>query len=176
MNNKRFFLVFLFYLFCDSLKPQDFILTADTTPVHSADSIIIRPKRPWKAALETVGFNLALGTFDRYVLKGDYAQISFSSIKKNFQTGFVWDNDKFATNMFGHPYEGGIYFSAARTNGLNFYESMPYALGGSLMWEFCMETDPPAINDLITTTVGGFSLGETTGQSENPVAVTDLVV
>ncbi len=126
------------------------------------DSIIVHPKRPWKAALETFGLNIGIGTFDRFVLQGDYAKINFSTIKHNFETGFVWDNDQFATNLFAHPYTGGLYFNTARNNGLNFYQSMPYSFGGSLMWELFMENEPPAINDLIATTVGGFSLGEIT--------------
>ena len=74
----------------------------------------------------------------------------------------VWDNDFFVTNMFAHPYHGNLYFNAARTNGLTFWESAPYSLLGSAMWEFLGETEPPAINDIIATTCGGMALGEMT--------------
>ena len=45
---------------------------------------------------------------------------------------------------------------------MSFWESAPYALGGSLMWEIVAENEPPSINDLIATTVGGIALGEFT--------------
>jgi hypothetical protein len=64
--------------------------------------------------------------------------------------------------MFAHPYHGNLYFNAARTNGLTFWESAPYSLLGSAMWEFLGETEPPAINDIIATTCGGIALGEMT--------------
>ena len=65
-------------------------------------------------------------------------------------------------NMFMHPYHGNLYFNAARTNGLTYWESAPYALFGSAMWEFFGEADPPAINDIFATTCGGMAIGEMT--------------
>ena len=100
--------------------------------------------------------------FDRYVIHSDFAQTTLNSIWHNFETGFVWDNDFFITNLFLHPYHGNLYFNAARTNGLTFWESAPYALGGSLMWELFGETEPPAINDIIATSCGGMAIGEMT--------------
>ncbi len=119
-------------------------------------------KHPWIAAVETFGINAAVQSFDRFVLNADFAQINFKTIRHNIKTGFVWDNDQFSTNLFAHPYHGGLYFNAARSNGLTFWESAPYALGGSLMWEVACETEPPAINDLMATTIGGIAIGEVT--------------
>lgn len=120
------------------------------------------PKRPWRAAIETFGINASVWAFDRYILQEDFAKINLHTIRQNIKTGFVWDNDQFSTNLFAHPYHGSLYFNTARSNGLNFWESAPYALGGSLMWEIVAEKEPPAINDLIATTVGGIALGEFT--------------
>ncbi|GJG36429.1 DUF3943 domain-containing protein [Prevotella lacticifex] len=117
-------------------------------------------KRPWRAVAEDVGINLLVHYFDRFVLNADYAQTNFSTMADNFRNGFVWDNDQFSTNQFAHPYHGNLYFNTARNNGLNFWTSIPYALGGSLMWEFWGENEPPAINDVISTTCGGMALGE----------------
>lgn len=72
----------------------------------------------------------------------------------------MWDNDQFSTNQFAHPYHGSLYFNSARTHGLNFWESCPYVLGGSLMWEFWGENEPAAINDVFSTTFGGIAIGE----------------
>ena len=120
------------------------------------------PKRYWQAAAEATGINVGVQLFDRYALNSDFAQTTLNSLKRNFTDGMVWDNDFFTTNLFAHPYHGNLYFNAARSNGLSFWESAPYALGGSAMWEFLGETEPPAINDVIATTCGGIAIGEMT--------------
>ena len=120
------------------------------------------PKRYWQAAAEATGINVGVQLFDRYVISSDFAQTTLNSLKRNFTDGMVWDNDFFITNLFAHPYHGNLYFNAARSNGLSFWESAPYALGGSAMWEFLGETEPPAINDIIATTCGGIAIGEMT--------------
>ena len=129
-----------------------------------ADSTMALPvkKRYWQAAAEVTAINVGVQLFDRWALKSDFAQTTLNSIRHNFTDGMVWDNDYFITNMFAHPYHGNLYFNAARTNGLTFWESAPYALGGSLMWEFLGETEPPAINDVIATSCGGMAIGEIT--------------
>lgn len=132
------------------------------TSIYAYDNPANRTKHPWRAAAEAVGINVFVLSFDRFVLNADFAKISMSTVRHNLKTGFVWDNDQFSTNLFAHPYHGGLYFNAARTNGLGFWESVPYALGGSLMWETVCETEPPAINDLIATTMGGVCIGEVT--------------
>ncbi len=124
-------------------------------------------KRYWLAAGEVFAINAGVHFFDRFVMKEDFAETTFRSIKHNFEAGFVWDNDQFSTNMFAHPYHGNLYFNSARSNGLNFWESAPYALAGSLMWELFGETEPPALNDVIATTVGGIAIGELSHRISN---------
>ena len=129
-----------------------------------ADSTMALPvkKRYWQAAAEVTAINVGVQLFDRYALNSDFAQTTLNSLKRNFTDGMVWDNDFFVTNMFAHPYHGNLYFNAARTNGLTFWESAPYALAGSAMWEFLGETEPPAINDILATSMGGMAIGEMT--------------
>ena len=117
-------------------------------------------KNYWRGVAEAAGINVFVHLFDRFVLQEDFAKVNFKSIGHNFRHAFVWDNDQFSTNLFSHPYHGNLYYNSARSNGLNFWESAPYALGGSLMWEFAGEVEPPAINDLIATTMGGIAIGE----------------
>ena len=128
------------------------------------DSTMALPvkKRYWQAAAEVTGINVGVQLFDRYALKSDFAQTTLRTLKRNFTDGMVWDNDFFITNMFAHPYHGNLYFNAARTNGLTFWESGAYALAGSAMWEFLGETEPPAINDILATSMGGMAIGEMT--------------
>lgn len=128
------------------------------------DSIMALPgkKHPWWALAEVTGINVGVQLFDRYVTREDFAQTTLRTIRQNFERGMVWDNDYFHMNMFMHPYHGNLYFNAARTNGLTYWESAPYALFGSAMWEFFGEADPPAINDIFATTCGGMAIGEMT--------------
>ena len=129
---------------------------------YVSDTALFIPRRPWLAASEVFGMNMAVWTFDRFLMNEDFAKINGHTIKQNFKTGPVWDTDKFSTNLVAHPYHGSLYFNAARSNGLNFWQSIPFAAGGSLMWEFFMETEPPSINDMLATSFGGIELGEIT--------------
>lgn len=126
----------------------------------SADIRLHERKAFWRAGAETVGFNICLWAFDRYVLKGHYAYISWNTIKENFKHGFEWDDDHLHTNMFDHPYNGSIFFNAGRSNGFNFWQSELFAIGGSAMWEMFMEKEYPSTNDIIATPIGGAALGE----------------
>jgi len=76
--------------------------------------------------------------------------------------GWGWDTDHFAVNQFAHPYSGNLSFNAARTDGYGFWASAPFALVGSIAWEYLGETTRPSVNDLVNTTLGGITLGETT--------------
>lgn len=129
-----------------------------------SDKARVEKKQPWIAAGKVIAINTGVWAFNRFITHEDFADISGKTIINNIKKGFVWDNDQFSTNLFAHPYHGNLYFNAARTSGLNFWESVPYALSGSLLWEIVEEAEPPAINDLIATTVGGIALGEVTNR------------
>lgn len=105
------------------------------------------------------GFNLLLHVTDRLLL-GDDFDVNRSTVRRNWRSGFSEDESTFTINQLGHPYQGGIYHGFARSAGLTYWESLPYTLGGSVMWELAGETTPPSFNDLITTTVGGSFVGE----------------
>lgn len=126
----------------------------------SADVRLHKHKTFWRAGAETVGCNLGIWAFDRYVQKGHYAYISWATIKENFKHGFEWDDDHLSTNMFAHPYNGSLFFNAGRSNGFNFWQSELFAIGGSAMWEMFMEKEYPSTNDIIATPIGGAALGE----------------
>lgn len=126
----------------------------------SVDSVRMNKRHFWRTSAEVVGFNLGLWAYDRYVQHGDFAYISLNTIKRNFKTGFRWDNDKLGTNTFLHPYNGNLYFNAARSNGFNFWQSELFAIFGSGMWEMFMEREYPSTNDFIATPIGGAAIGE----------------
>jgi len=120
------------------------------------------PKKFKLAAVEAIGINFGVWSVDHYIAKAEWANISIKSVKHNLQSGFVFDDSDFLMNQFLHPYHGNLYFNSARSNGYNFWESAPFSLGGSFMWEMFMEIEEPSNNDLITTTMGGIMLGEIT--------------
>jgi hypothetical protein len=135
-------------------------LLVEAVSAQIPDTIGIVHKKPLTTAVEVAGLNLGIWAFDRYVLKGDYAYISGQSIKENFRHGWVWDNDQIATNLFGHPYQGSLYYNAARSNGYNYLASSLFAVAGSATWELFMENEYPSINDVLSTPIGGTILGE----------------
>lgn len=110
--------------------------------------------------IENFGINAAVYSYDRWILKRDFAVHDFKSIKENFKKGFKFDCDKFETNFFAHPYHGAYYYTAARSNNLSFLTSTASTLVGSWIWEEFAETDDPSINDILSTTFGGVALGE----------------
>ena len=115
-----------------------------------------------RTACMITGLNVFVNRYDTWVLNEEFPRISLRSIKKNFKNAFVWDNDNFNCNLFAHPYHGNLYYNSARANGLSYWQSFPCAVGGSLMWEFFGEITPPAINDLMATSIGGTCIGEIT--------------
>ncbi len=117
-------------------------------------------KNYFKPLWDITRFNLLVWTFDRYVLKGSWTNISFRSISNNIKTGLTWDYDDFGTNHFGHAYHGAMYYSIARSQGMSFLESSIYTFLGSLTWEFFWESEDPGKNDHYFSTFGGIQLGE----------------
>lgn len=114
----------------------------------------------FKPAVEMSGVNFIVWAFGKYALKGSWTNISLQSIYNNFKQGFAWDYDSFGTNHMGHAYHGAMFHSIARLNGMDFYESSLYTILGGLTWELLWETESPSKNDVITTAIGGITLGE----------------
>lgn len=116
-------------------------------------------KNYWIPALEVFGINMSIWGYN-YVVGKDFAKISLDSISDNFHKGWIVDTDDFWANQFLHPYHGSLTYNAARSMGLNFYESWAYSFAGSLMWEQFLEVQPPSMNDQVNTPFGGALLGE----------------
>ena len=130
-------------------------------PPDSVDLAYYGKKRLGQSVASVLGVNTIIWSFNRFVMKEDFAYINRHTIRENFKHGFVWDNDNLDTNMFFHPYHGNLYFNAARSNGYGFWQSGLFALGGSALWELFMENEYPSTNDIIATPIGGMALGET---------------
>lgn len=139
--------------------PGRHILAKPVRP-DSVDLQLNSRKHFWRGAAEAFGLNMTLWAYDRFIQHGQFAYISWNTIKENFKHGFEWDDDYLGTNMFAHPYNGSQYFNAGRSNGYNFWQSELFAIGGSAMWELFMEREYPSTNDIIATPLGGAAIGE----------------
>ena len=104
--------------------------------------------------------NYLLWQYDWIADKEDIFRVTGRDVVHNYLGGFPLDKDTLNANFFGHPYGGSMYFGAARSSGLGFWESGPYVVGGSVMWEMLSETQKPSANDVVATSLGGIALGE----------------
>ncbi len=119
------------------------------------------PRQPlWKPAIQVLGVNALFMGYNRYIAKADYAYVDLNTWKTNLRSEPEWDTDEFGINFIGHPYQGTLYFNAARSQGYNYWESLPFAVAGSLTWEYFGENTLPSYNDLIYTPLNGAALGE----------------
>ncbi len=158
--------------FNQTLLAQNPASTTDTSPQAAAtlpDTHSGQPDRFGKPeasksylipAEEIVGFNFLLNRYNYHFIDKPVYDTSLQTVRDNLTHKWVVDTDPFAVNQFMHPYQGSVYFGLARSAGLDYWESLGYAFGGSLLWEIAGETGPPSINDLVTTGFGGAFLGE----------------
>ncbi|MGH3429608.1 MAG: DUF3943 domain-containing protein [Mycobacteriales bacterium] len=111
-------------------------------------------------AWEIPTFEFLLNRFDHYAVDAPTYPSPISNFEDNIHHSWVVDDDKFSTNQFLHPYQGGIYQNLARSAGLGFWEASAYTFAGSLMWEEAGESTFPSINDQIASGISGNFFGE----------------
>lgn len=142
-----------------SFRP-DTVKTEEDFLIMPKDSLYGTHVNPLIVTTEVLGLNAFVWGWDYFVLDKTYAHTGPSYWKRNFREGWKWDHNHWAINFYGHPYQGSMYYSAARAGGYGFYGSMIYAALGSSTWEMFCETEYPAPNDLISTTISGSMYGE----------------
>jgi hypothetical protein len=119
------------------------------------------------AAVEVPTFLVMLSLYDR-IFNHDDMENGKRTYSSTFSTtwehlskqNWKYDTDPFNINQFAHPYQGATMYGLARSCGLGFWESWAYSNAGSFLWKMAGETDPPSINDMITTGNSGSLLGE----------------
>jgi hypothetical protein len=111
-------------------------------------------------ALEIIGFDLILSTFNRRFSGSTDYDVSLGSIRRNLRGPWVVDNDPFSINQFAHPYQGSLYHGAGRAAGLGYWEAAALTFAGSAWWEITGEKTPPSRNDQIASGIAGSFLGE----------------
>jgi hypothetical protein len=129
---------------------------ADTLPCPDCNP----PTHFWVAAGELMLMQLIPHTINYNIRGAVWAHVTPQSIKNNLAYPWQWDDNQFLNNQFSHPYHGAMYFSSARTNGYDFWESFAWPFVGSAMWELAGEAWAPAPNDFLNTSFGGVVLGE----------------
>lgn len=131
-------------------------------PVHSpsCSDCEVEP-RFWRAAGELIVVQVLPATFNIITRDAEWAKISLASWATNIENPWQWDNNQFLNNQFSHPYHGSLYFNSARSNGYDFWRSVPWSFAGSLTWELLGERWAPSPNDFWNTSLGGITLGET---------------
>lgn len=75
----------------------------------------------------------------------------------------VWDEDEWAINYIGHPVFGAVYYTMARNDGFDIFESALYStVMSTFFWEYGYEAfaEIPSMQDLIFTPLLGSFLGE----------------
>ena len=124
-------------------------------------------KRNFLPAVEIVGFLGLLSIYDRIAYanvmqdgKRVYSSTFASTWDHLRSQTWVHDQDPFSVNQFQHPYQGATMYGLARSSGHGFWTSLIHANVGSFVWKMAGETDPPSINDMITTGQAGSLLGE----------------
>lgn len=166
-------LIFLltFSLSAFSQEVRDTVAITDTIPTDARprnaygglmdDDPVYNRRYPWTTTAARVAFtNVVNWSIARYVFNYEWARISPQVWRTNLKNGFKWDDDRFGVNFIGHPHTGNYYFNTARSNGYSFWGSYPFAIGGSLMWEFFGENTSASKNDIINTPISGAFLGE----------------
>jgi hypothetical protein len=85
---------------------------------------------------------------------------------RNFKRAYtmppVWDQDPWAINYVGHPYQGSVFFNTLRSQNCTFQASAGFTLFQTVLWEYGTEAfmERPSIQDLIVTPITGVALGE----------------
>jgi hypothetical protein len=122
-----------------------------------------QPKNFGLATLGTLAANIIPWAFNELVpfrQELRISQISPRSWQRGVHRGWQWDDNHFQVNFFSHPFQGNMYYNAARSNGYGFWSGLAFATAGSFMWECCGETHLMSLNDWVMTSVGGAAVGE----------------
>ncbi|MBK6780917.1 MAG: DUF3943 domain-containing protein [Gemmatimonadetes bacterium] len=125
------------------------------------DSRPAAPRRPaaaWLAVAEAIGVNVFVNRFDAWATDQAWARLALQLAPQPPPRLGV-DENEFGTNLFAHPYHGGLYFNAGRSERLDF-GSPPARHPGVVELGYLGERFRPSLNDFFMTSLGGIALGE----------------
>ena len=119
----------------------------------------VRRSYGW-ATGEILAINNLAGVAAQFIRNVDWSETNPRSWWDNLKFGFAYDSDDFKTNQFIHPFNGAAYYNSSRANGVSFWPSTLFATAGAFEWEMAGETQRMSLNDMFSTAIGGFALGE----------------
>jgi hypothetical protein len=149
----------LFFGVASSVSAQVGPLPDDTLESHYEGR-----RSVWMALGQVTAMNGLVWGFDYLVQRKEVFQISPKTFATNLGRVPNWDTNTFGTNQLMHPYNGAMFYGAARAEGFSPLASAAFTLVGSAQWEWLWETVNPSANDLYMTTLGGITLGESLGR------------
>jgi len=139
----------------DAMAPE-YASSKDTTPCWDCD----RERQPWISFWEMQLGMWPQWSVNKFLREGNIGDVNPAFWWRNVRGVWEWDPNSFDINQLGHPGQGSMYYNGWRTNGYGFWGSQLATLGGSFFWECCGERNLPSNNDLLTTWIGGATLGE----------------
>jgi hypothetical protein len=85
-----------------------------------------------------------------------------NNLKRAYNEPPVIDNDSWVINYIGHPYQGGYFYNAVRSQNASILQSSLFCFGHSMLWEYFTEAfyEQPSAQDLVVTPIAGVVLGE----------------
>lgn len=124
-----------------------------------------------RGSLYVSAYNITMGAYlliaPEYVSKWNKKEkFKIESIGHQFGKSFtsppVIDKDLWFVNYIGHPYQGGFYYNALRSQGTTALQSSLFCIGHSFLWEYGWEAgmEQPSIQDLLSTPLAGILVGE----------------
>jgi hypothetical protein len=155
---------FIFAVFFSILRFSAFCAEPESSASHEISFTMQNTDSGKKHYIGALGGVLAVNTvissWNRFVSKADWAQVTWDDAIHFYEHDQSWDTDWYWTNFVLHPYQGSLYYMGARGCNLNQFESFLVSVLGSCAWEYFYETNAPSKNDLIYTPIGGFAVGE----------------
>ncbi|WP_296028586.1 DUF3943 domain-containing protein [uncultured Treponema sp.] len=151
--------VFAFSVFAQTAESSE---NSDASLDFSSETVEFDSKKHYfVAAGGMLLTNIVIGSWNRFgPARASWAQVYWDDIKEPWNREIKFDRDWYWTNFVLHPYQGGLYYLAARNSNLNWFESLLISAAGSFIWEYFFETNSPSTNDLTYTPIGGFATGE----------------
>ncbi|MBQ8013967.1 MAG: DUF3943 domain-containing protein [Treponema sp.] len=162
---KSFFLSLLaFFLLIFPLSPEEISENPQPeektygTPVHEDEN---DGRKHYLTAITGMIFpELTISFWCRNVIDADWAQVPLETLAHPLERQPEFDTDYVWTNFVLHPFQGSLYYMAARNSNLNRAEALGITALGDFLWEWFFETTEPSLNDLVYSFLGGFAVGE----------------
>lgn len=128
--------------------------------------------RHWRRMLVEVGafFGTMQAVYwsDEAANSVDFAyEADWANVRARLITLEAWhlDDNRYETNAWRHPVQGGVNYLFARSNGFSALESYAVSLSQSAVWELLGEyREDVSVNDIVLTPRAGSVLGETAWQ------------